>query len=95
LVRASDGTITAFDPKHSVDTEVYDINAHGVIVGTFDTADDVTHGFIRKPGGSIMRFDSPDAVYATTPRSINKSGVITGTYADTGRTAQHGFIRTP
>jgi hypothetical protein len=42
-----------------------------------------------------MRFAAPDAVYATTPRGINTSGVITGIYADTSRTAEHGFIRTP
>ena len=95
FVRALDGTITNFDPKHSVDTEVYGINAGGVIIGTYDTADEVTHGFLRKPAGTIMRFDAPDAVYATTPRSINKSGVIAGTYTDTSRTTYHGFIRTP
>jgi len=66
-----------------------------VIAGAFDTADEVTHGFLRKQGGAITRFDAPDAVYATTPRSINKSGVVAGSYTDTSRTTTHGFIRTP
>jgi uncharacterized membrane protein len=95
FVLATTGTITTFDPKHSVDTEVYGINARGVIIGTYDTADEVTHGFLRKPSGALMRFDAPNVVYATTPRSINKSGVIAGTYTDTSRLAYHGFIRTP
>jgi uncharacterized membrane protein len=95
FVRATDGTITSFDPKNSVDTLVNDINARGMIIGTYETTDQVVHAFVRKPGGEIMSFDAPDAVYGTTPTGINKSGVITGYYADTGRTASHGFIRTP
>lgn len=95
FVRATDGTITEFDPKHSVGTLVNGINARGLVVGAYQTSDDVLHAFVRKPGGAIASFDAPDAVYGTTPTGINKTGVITGYYADTGRTASHGFIRTP
>lgn len=95
FLRTANGTITKFDPKNSVDTLVSGINARGRVIGTFATADGVVHAFVRKPGGMITRFDAPDAIYGTTPTGINKSGVITGYYADTGRTASHGFIRTP
>jgi probable HAF family extracellular repeat protein len=95
FLRATNGTITRFDPKNSVDTLVSGINARGMVIGTYQTADDILHAFVRKPGGMITSFDAPDAVYGTTPTGVNGTGVITGYYADTGRTASHGFIRTP
>src|SRR5262249_21248466 len=94
FVRAADGTFTIFDPSGSVDTEPRAINASGDIIGTYDTADKVTHGFLRKADGSIQTTDDRAAISATPPVSINDAGVITGCFKDASKNA-HGFIRTP
>ena len=38
----------------------------------------VLRGFVRAADGTITKFDVPGAAYATSPTSINPSGVITG-----------------
>jgi hypothetical protein len=49
FVRASDGTITTFDPPGSVDTEPIGINPAGAISGFYLDASAVFHGFLRSP----------------------------------------------
>jgi hypothetical protein len=92
-VRAPDGTITGFDPKDATDTTPWDIDRAGATTGMFLTSDGVNHGFLRKPGGAIVRFDVDNA--DTDPRAINKHGVITGGFTYSGHTALHGFVRIP
>ena len=76
------------------------INAFGVIAGSFQTADTVSHGFIRSRHGEFITFQAPGAdttpgsFNGTSPSSINDLGVVTGSYWDaTG--LSHGFLRTP
>ena len=78
------------DPKETYPSA---INASGAIVGTYQIGDNVYHGFLRKPDGSIRTLDDPDAV-ATTPTNINDTGVVVGYFKDAGGLV-HGFIRTP
>ncbi|HEX3430481.1 MAG TPA: hypothetical protein VHT03_06300 [Rhizomicrobium sp.] len=48
-VRSSDGTLTEFDPPGSLWTVVWDINADGVVTGTYMDRFANFHGFLRTP----------------------------------------------
>ena len=76
------------------------INDFGVIVGSYQSADTVYHGFLRSPDGKFTTFEAPSAdttagsYNGTSPSSINDLGVITGAFSDaTG--LSHGFLRAP
>ena len=53
----------------------------------------VHHGFIRKPGGAINKFD-PKGSVGTDAFAVNNSSQITGGYIDK-KDLTHGFLRTP
>ena len=53
----------------------------------------MAHGFLQSVDGTITTFD-PKGSTDTNPLSINKSGAITGWYADASGQI-HGFLRTP
>jgi len=55
-----------------------------------------THGFLREPNGTFIKFDVPDAS-TTGGISINPAGVITGQYfaAKDPSDISHGFVREP
>lgn len=67
------------------------INNAGQIVGLYDDADGVTHGFIWSKG-VFMTIDVPDAV-RTEVYSINANGEIAGVYDD--EDGVHGFVGRP
>jgi uncharacterized membrane protein len=101
FVRASDGTITTFDPPGSLNTSIVAINPAGAITGSYcDTA--TCHGFVRAPNGTIIPFDPPGSVLTSldsggdtnTGGGINPAGAITGSYFDVNF-AGHGFLRAP
>jgi hypothetical protein len=48
-VRTSDGTLTEFDPPGSIWTVVWDLNADGVVTGTYMDQFGDFHGFLRTP----------------------------------------------
>lgn len=48
-VRTSDGTLTEFDPPGSIWTVAWDINADGVVTGTYMDQFANFHGFLRSP----------------------------------------------
>jgi hypothetical protein len=48
-VRSSDGTLTEFDPSGSIWTVVWDLNANGVVIGTYMDQYANFHGFLRTP----------------------------------------------
>jgi len=48
-VRSSDGTLTEFDPPGSIWTVVWDLNANGVVTGTYMDQYANFHGFLRTP----------------------------------------------
>ena len=66
-------------------------NAEGNIVGIYNDASDVGHGFLFN--GAYTSFDYPGASF-TEATGINPSGVIVGLYVDSAG-AVHGFMRTP
>jgi hypothetical protein len=76
------------------------INALGVIAGSYQGADTVYHGFVRRPDGHFTTFEAPGAdttagsYNGTSPSSINDLGVITGSFSDASGLS-HGFLRTP
>ena len=58
----------------------------------------VNHGFVRAPDGTITTFDVPGAGtgpgQGTVPETINASGAITGWDID-ANDVSHGFLRAP
>ena len=76
------------------------ISNGGIITGHFVDANNVSHGFMRTPGGEFTTFAAPGAGSAfgsgsgTLPDSINEAGAITGHYSDAHR-VNHGFLQSP
>ncbi len=79
-------------------TFAFNINPAGAIEGTYLDANNVNHGFLRSPDGTLTTFDAPGAGtgsgQGTVPFSINRWGAITGYYTDAGGLS-HGFLRAP
>jgi hypothetical protein len=101
FVRAPDGAITTFDdPKAGTSanqgTHVSTstgISPKGAIVGWYIDSKEVTHGYLRSPGGSFTRIDGPGAVY-TNLADIAPNGTIVGWFQDTNN-VNHGLWRSP
>src|SRR4030095_10989945 len=102
-VRASDGTITTFDPPGigtgpGQGSVPQNINAPGVVVGQYFDASNLIHGFVRTTQGAITTFDVPGAgtgpFQGTVPLCNNPVDVITGYYIDASDVF-HGFLRSP
>jgi hypothetical protein len=75
------------------------ISDSGAITGHYIDSHNVTHGFLRSPGGDeFITFDAPGAGttpgsgFGTFPNSINDAGAITGRYIDANN-VNHGFLR--
>ena len=70
------------------------INNQGTIGWYVDT-NNVNHGFLRTPDGTITTFDAPGAGtgagQGTMPQGMNPERVITGQYFDSGNVL-HGFV---
>ena len=93
-----DGTSITFDvlPQFQVipETAPQAINFFGQITGWYrDTNGFDLRGFVRKPNGTIIRFDVPNSGH-TVPQAINFFGQITGYYRDTNF-VPHAFLRQP
>src|SRR5215472_8654383 len=77
-------------------TEAIDITPGESIVGFYIDATNVSHGFLRAPGGAYTSIDAPGAGTAsgqgTLAYSLNPGGVSTGYYVDSLNVA-HGFSR--
>ncbi len=86
-------TITTFDVPNATGTVPQGINLSGKIAGYYsDTIGGGTHGFLRKPDGTITTFDvQPTLSLQTFAYGINSSGEIVGTVQDLGST--FGFLR--
>jgi hypothetical protein len=76
------------------------INNRGTVTGNYVDSNNVSHGFLRSPGGEFITLDAPGASSAagsfdgTFPSSINNGGAITGNYIDANEVI-HGFLRSP
>ncbi len=103
FLRDAGGAFTVFDAPgvnpgvgNYLGTQPQAINARGEVVGLYEGADFVAHGFLRAPDGKITIFDDPaEGVgnnQGTWAYSINDAGTIAGAVTDPSG-GSHGFIR--
>jgi probable HAF family extracellular repeat protein len=92
FLREADGRFSQIDVPGAADTQPFDINDLGQIVGTYEPADITPvqrRGFVRHPNGQIttINIDNAQSVQAA---GINNQGQVVGQYL--GRDQQiHGF----
>jgi len=79
-------------------TQATAINNQDVVVGVYEDASGVFHGFIRQAGGSTETVDVPGASTApglgTVILGVNEAGWVSGHFWDSSN-AEHGFTRSP
>jgi probable HAF family extracellular repeat protein len=87
------GTFTTIDVPGATSTFAAGINSQGDIVGAFDDANGVRHGFLRTRNGDFATIDYP-RVGLTFAQGINSEGDIVGNYRDAypKRPKSHGFL---
>lgn len=91
----SGGRFSSFDvpfPGGSA-TQPNDINELGQVVGLYNDADGLNHGFL-KVGESFLSIEFPGAA-TTTAWGINARGQIVGTHYDSLGAPARGYIATP
>jgi hypothetical protein len=89
--RDSNGALTfPIDFPGATITVQNGINDRGWIVGRYDLADNIDHGFFLKLPNTFISFDYPGAT-GTSFNGINKNGLISGRYTDAGG-LRHGFV---
>src|SRR5439155_996564 len=89
-------TFTSFDAPgaatgNGFGTVALSINPAGAIMGYYNDANAVFHGFLRARDATIATFDPPGSAF-TIPGSINPAGTIAGFYFDVDF-VPHGFLR--
>jgi hypothetical protein len=99
FVVTEDGQITKFSLSQVTNfTEAVAINYRGVVVGTFEDASGIFHGFIRKPDGTVTVITVPNSSttpgLGTTTLGINEDGWISGHFWDS-QNVEHGYTRSP
>src|SRR2546422_30466 len=106
FLRAPDGAITTFDAPNAgtgpgQGTIVFSVdclNPAGAITATSLDANNVFHGVLRAPDGTMTTFDVPGAgtgpFQGTLTFGINPAGTIEGDYVDSSDVT-HGFVRSP
>ena len=105
FVRSPDGKFESFQvpgadttPGNYNGTFPENINALGVIAGTYIDSNNVYHGFVRCADGTINTFDAPAAgagtYQGTIPEANNLEGATTGYFVD-GANVSHGFVWRP
>jgi len=82
-------TYMPIDVPGAIATDASGINASGAIVGTYNDASNVAHGF-RFEHGMFVTIDYPGAL-STAPISINSRGDVTGLFLDS-TDHWHGFM---
>lgn len=83
-------TFTTIEVPGATGTQAFGINDAGQIVGTFEDATFVPHGFLRDSGGGFTTLDVPGAT-RTEASGINDAGLIVGFFEN--GTGRHGFLR--
>ena len=86
---AADYHFVKIDVPNATSTTVNTINARGDIVGNYDDANGVGHGFLLHKG-VFSTIDFPNASF-TAARSINARGDVVGRFFDAGG-YQHGYL---
>jgi hypothetical protein len=74
----------------SILTSLRGINDRGLVVGGYEDADSVMHGFVLKPPATFLSFSYPGATF-TTLGGVNNRGFVCGDYDDLNG-FRHGFI---
>ena len=98
FVRSVQGAITTFEPPGAIGTQPWSINDLGAIAGVYYDANNVPHGFVRRPDGSYDIFTLPGEIRPletfaiAVPFQMNLTGEIAGTYTDANQVI-HGFLR--
>ncbi len=90
FVRATDGTITTFNPPNSMYIWAAVIEDSGEILGSFQDTNGFSHGYIRNTEGGIQVYDINGSQSFTTVYAANHDAVVAGTYYN--GTNQYGFI---
>jgi hypothetical protein len=91
FVRVSGGSLLfPIDFAGATITVLNGINDRGWIVGRYDFADNIDHGFFLKPPNTFISFDYPGAT-GTSLNGINKNGLISGRYTDAAG-LRHSFV---
>lgn len=86
-------TIITFDVPGSTSTVPMSINSAGQIVGIYQDANRILHGFLRAPDGTITTLDPPpNKGTHTYDLRINGAGTIAGDYLDPAGN-QRAFVR--
>jgi uncharacterized membrane protein len=88
-------TFTTIDVPGAVLTNAQGVNHQGDVVGVFNDAAGLQHGFLRS-GGQYRTIDFPNA-RSTFARGINDAGDIVGSYVrqvETTSVPNHGFLLT-
>jgi uncharacterized membrane protein len=85
------GTFTTLNLNFPNDlrTVPFGINDRGAVVGTYLTADNINHGFLRSSNGDFKTIDVPGAD-VTVAEGINDAGTIVGVCIVKG--LFHGFV---
>jgi uncharacterized membrane protein len=76
------------DAPNSIFTDARGINAREEIVGSYEDADGVSHGFLLR-NGLFSSIDVPNAEATLGARAINARGEIVGTFLDADF---HGYL---
>jgi probable HAF family extracellular repeat protein len=86
------GTFTTLNLNFPGDlpTVPFGINDRGAVVGTYLTAGNINHGFLRSSNGDFKTIDVPGAV-VTVAEGINNAGTIVGVYVTPDKKL-HGFV---
>jgi uncharacterized membrane protein len=85
--------VTPIDVPGALHTQPGDIDNAGRIVGEYQDAAGMFHGFLRDPSGAFTTIDVPGAV-ATSITGINDEGSMVGAFLDTAGVAR-SFLRDP
>ena len=70
------------------------LNNFGQVVGTYQDAGGLAHGFVYNGGNNYTEIDDSAGVHGTFAQGIDDAGQVVGYYLDTGNTP-HGFIYDP
>ena len=70
------------------------LNNFGQVVGTYQDASGLAHGFVYNGGNNYTEIDDSAGVHGTFAQGINDAGQVVGYYLDAGNTP-HGFICDP
>jgi len=87
---AADYRFVRIDFPNSTYTDARGINARGDIVGGYDDAEGIRHGFLLR-NGVFTRIDVPNAQVTSYARAINARGDIVGNFLNADL-FPHGFL---